>query len=92
MHKQCKDLRTPEAFCYTNCIMKTEKHKWLLRANLIIVLPSLIFAVFAGLVLKDAAGYVGIVLIPFLIAAYIVLIIDAVIGIKALYRKLAGKA
>jgi hypothetical protein len=73
-------------------IMKSKNHKWLLWANLITVLPALVFAVLAALVLKDAAGYIGIVLIPLFIAADVVLIVDAVIGIKILYRKLAGKA
>lgn len=71
--------------------MKPKKYKWLLWANLLTLLPSLVFAILAGLVFKDAAGYIGIVFIPLFIATDIVLIIDVIIGIKILYRKWAKK-
>lgn len=72
-------------------IMKTKSYKWLLWANLVTVPTSLVIALLLSLVLKDAAGFVAIIFVPLFIAMWVVLVIDAVVGIKIIYRKLAGK-
>jgi hypothetical protein len=72
--------------------MKNNKRKWLLWLNLIIVLPALLIWVTTAILLRDAGIYIALIFIPLIIATYMVLIIDALVGVKVLYRKLVRKA